>query len=110
MRRYKRREGRCGRDAFRAQPPPWRAAGKADAYVFGAKEQYASTRGVDIAPILVDALNAYKDRVEVLTDTVCTGIYEDGVVTALYKEERYIKLKPKAIIIAAGASEKTWPL
>ena len=73
---------------------------------FGAKEQYASTRGVDIAPILVDALNAYKDRVEVLTDTVCTGIYEDGVVTALYKEERYIKLKPKAVIIAAGASEK----
>ncbi len=73
---------------------------------FGSERQYASTRGIDIVGILMDKLKAYGDRVRILTDTTILGIYEDGIVTALHKEDDYFKIKPDAIVVATGASEK----
>ncbi|OQB22789.1 MAG: Hydrogen cyanide synthase subunit HcnB [Firmicutes bacterium ADurb.Bin182] len=74
---------------------------------FGSREQYASTRGIDIAKILEAELIKYSRQIEVLTDTAVLGLYEDGVVNALYKEEDYFKIKPKAIVAATGAYEKS---
>lgn len=73
---------------------------------FGSEKQYASTRGIDIASILLYELKKYGDRVKIMTDTTAVGIYEDGIVTALYKEEKYLKIRPQAIIAATGAYEK----
>lgn len=74
---------------------------------FGSEKQYASTRGIDICNILIEELNKYNDKVEIMTDTTVVGMYEDGVITAMYKEEKYIKIKPKAVIAATGAFEKS---
>ncbi|MBQ3551771.1 MAG: FAD-dependent oxidoreductase [Clostridia bacterium] len=71
---------------------------------FGSKEQHASTRGVDIAEILREEIARYD--IKLMLDTTALGIYEDGMVTALYKEEEYMKFKPGAIIVATGACER----
>lgn len=76
---------------------------------FGSEKQYASTRGIDITNILLDKLNTYKDNVEIMTDTAAVGMYEDGVITALHKEDKYFKINPKAVVTATGAFEKTLP-
>ena len=73
---------------------------------FGSEKQYASTRGIDITGILLNELSKYKENIEILTDTTVTGMFEDGVVTALHKEDNYFKIDPKAVIVATGAFEK----
>ncbi|MFA5524550.1 MAG: NAD(P)/FAD-dependent oxidoreductase [Tissierellales bacterium] len=72
---------------------------------FGSEKQYASTRGINIAKILLHDLKAFDDKVEILTSATVLGIYEDGVISIDYDNE-YIKVKPKAVLIATGASEK----
>lgn len=72
---------------------------------FGSQKQYASVRGVDISGILSDELKKYGDNVEILLDATVIGMYEDGVLTVEYGE-KYIKIKPKSVIVATGASEK----
>ena len=74
---------------------------------FGSEKQYASTRGIDIADILLEELEKYKDNVEILTDTTVVGMYEDGVISALHKEDKYFKINPKAVVVATGAFEKS---
>ncbi len=74
---------------------------------FGSEKQYASTRGIDITNILLNKLNDYKENVEILTETTVVGMFEDGVITVLHKEEDYYKIKPKAVIVATGAFEKS---
>lgn len=72
---------------------------------FGSEKQYASVRGIDIAPKLIDEI-AKLDKIELRTQATALGIYEDGVVTAEI-EGAYTHIKPKRIIVATGASEKT---
>ncbi|SCG83380.1 sarcosine oxidase, subunit alpha [Proteiniborus sp. DW1] len=72
---------------------------------FGSEKQYASTRGISIAKILLDNLMKFKNNVEIMTDATVLGIYEDGVITIDY-DSKYIKVNPKAILVATGASEK----
>lgn len=72
---------------------------------FGSQKQYASTRGVDIADILMKDLEKYKDNIEIMTDATVLSMYEDGVI-AIEQNEKYIKLKPQSMIVATGASEK----
>lgn len=74
---------------------------------FGSEKQYASTRGIDITDILLNELEKYKDQVEIMTDTTAVGMFEDGVITALHKENKYFKIKPKATLVATGAFEKS---
>lgn len=73
---------------------------------FGSEKQYASTRGIDITEILLDKLKGYKEKVEILTETTVVGMFEDGVISVLHKEDNYYKIKPKAVIVATGAFEK----
>lgn len=72
---------------------------------FGSEKQYAKTRGIDIAKILVDDVLKYPEMIEVMTDTTVVGLYKDKVISLLH-EEKYIKVQAKAIVIATGASEK----
>lgn len=72
---------------------------------FGSEKQYASIRGINIAKLLVNKLKDFKDRIEIFVNTTVIGLYEDGVVTALMND-KYIKIKPKCIVISTGASEK----
>lgn len=72
---------------------------------FGSEKQYAKTRGIDIAKILVKDVLNFKDLIDVMTNTTVVGLYEENVVTILH-EDKYTKIKAEAIIIATGASEK----
>jgi len=72
---------------------------------FGSEKQYAKTRGIDIAKILVNNVMDYPDSIEVMTNTTVVGLYDDMVLTLL-QNESYSKIKAKSIIIATGASEK----
>jgi len=72
---------------------------------FGSKKQYAKTRGIDIAKILIDDCLKYQDLIEIMTDTTVVGLYKDKVITTLH-DDTYKKIKAKTIIVATGASEK----
>lgn len=72
---------------------------------FGSQKQYASTRGIDIAGILMKDLDKYRDQVEIMLDATVIGMYEDGVI-AIEQNEKYIKIKPQSVVVATGASEK----
>ncbi|MBN2605462.1 MAG: FAD-dependent oxidoreductase [Bacilli bacterium] len=72
---------------------------------FGSEKQYAKTRGIDIAKILIDDVLSYPNLIEIMTNTAVVGLYNDKVITILH-EEKYSKIKARAIIIATGASEK----
>lgn len=74
---------------------------------FGSEKQYASRRGIDIGEVLLEELDKIKDRVEIMTDTTVVGMYEDGVISVLHKEDNYFKIMPKAVIVATGAFEKS---
>lgn len=71
---------------------------------FGSKEQYAKTRGFDIAKILIDQVHDH-ENLEVLQEATVLGLYKDKVATIAYQNE-YLKIKAKTIIVATGASEK----
>lgn len=73
---------------------------------FGSEKEHASTRGVDIAKILLDELKD-NPNVEFLYNTTAIGFYkEDKVITAEVDEKEYIKIKADRTIVAAGAGEK----
>lgn len=72
---------------------------------FGSKEQYAKTRGIDIAKVLIQDLESYPDQLEVLLNATVVGFYQDDVLT-IYQDHTYIKYKAHAVIVATGASEK----
>lgn len=72
---------------------------------FGSEKQYASIRGVKIATILEAKLKEMSDLVEIWTNATALGLYEDGVLT-VEKGKKFVKVKPKRIVVATGASEK----
>ncbi len=71
---------------------------------FGSKEQYAKTRGYDIAQKLLSDLSDFSN-LTMLKGATVVGLYSDNVVTALV-ENKYIRYHANAIIVATGASEK----
>jgi len=72
---------------------------------FGSEKQYASVRGIDIADILIEKLDKYKDKLEIMIDTTVLSVYEDGVISLMHGD-KYEKILPKSIVVATGASEK----
>jgi sarcosine oxidase subunit alpha len=72
---------------------------------FGSEKQYAKTRGIDIARILINDCMKYPDMIEFMTETTVVGLYPDKVLTVLQKD-KYSKIAFKALLVAAGASEK----
>ncbi len=77
---------------------------------FGSAHQFAGIRGIDIARNLIAELNQFP-HIEVLIQSTVTGYYEDGVITIIegYHDERWLKVKPKRLIVATGAAENMLP-
>lgn len=74
---------------------------------FGSKKQYASTRGIDIAQILIGQVKEMSN-ITVWTEACALGMYEDDVITVEHRSE-YKKIRPNSIIVATGANEKFLP-
>ncbi len=72
---------------------------------FGSEKQYAGTRGIDIGYMLIDKVKSH-EKIKVLLDSTAMGYYPDGVL-GINQLEKFIKIKPKKLIVATGASEKT---
>ncbi len=73
---------------------------------FGSTDQFAGKRGIEIAREFVEEIKKYSN-VEVSVQSTVTGYYEDGVITILegYNGKALIKVKPRRVIVATGASE-----
>ncbi len=71
---------------------------------FGSKDQYAKTRGFDIASILINQVKDHP-KLKILQEATVLGLYKDKVATISHENE-YKKIKAKTIIVATGASEK----
>ncbi len=72
---------------------------------FGSKAEYAGERGIEIAEKLI-ASSQESPGITTWKNATVLGIYPDGVVTISYNDE-FCTVKPKKMIVATGASEKT---
>ena len=72
---------------------------------FGSENQYAKTRGFDIAKILLSRVDTFADLIEIWVEATVVALYPDKVLTVV-QDGKYIKIQAKAIVVAAGASEK----
>lgn len=77
---------------------------------FGSRDEYAGTRGFRISDILLEEIDGLAGKVEVMTDTTAVGYYrEDGTVSLSKGEDEYFLVRPKRIVVAAGAQERIVP-
>ncbi|MEA3306602.1 MAG: FAD-dependent oxidoreductase [Elusimicrobiota bacterium] len=75
---------------------------------FGSVEDcFAGTRGIDIADNLEEQVRAYP-AIKIWLNSECIGVFSDKKVGVLYNG-KYFLIKPKALIVAAGAREKSLP-
>ncbi len=73
---------------------------------FGSREDcYAGVRGIDIAGILTGEMDKL-EPVRAITSTTAVGAFSDGMV-GLYGNGEYTLVRPKAVIVACGAREKS---
>ena len=77
---------------------------------FGSKDEYAGTRGFEIAKILRDEISGCGGKVTAMLNTTVTGYYPDeGVAAVMTGEEECLRVYPKKIIVASGAQERLIP-
>jgi len=75
---------------------------------FGSKDEYAGSRGFDIAKLLRDEISS--PHVTTMLNTTVTGYYpEEGIAALMTGEEQYTRVLPKKIIVANGAQERIIP-
>lgn len=72
---------------------------------FGSRQEYAGERGFEIARKLMNRVEA-NSKITIWKNATTLGYYPDGVMT-VKKDEQFHTLKPRKIIVATGASEKT---
>ncbi|UCF05776.1 MAG: FAD-dependent oxidoreductase [bacterium] len=73
---------------------------------FGSRADcYAGTRGIEIAGILAGELNGL-ESVTVMLDATAVGGFHDKKV-GLYRKGGYLLVRPRAVLVACGAREKT---
>lgn len=74
---------------------------------FGSSEAvFAGTRGIDIAKKLAEKVRKL-DSVTVWTNATSVAIYEEKTVGVFRNNSSYQLVKPKILLVAAGAREKT---
>jgi len=72
---------------------------------FGSVEDsHAGSRGFEIAKILEEELDQY-DSVDGWLNSTAVGVFSDAIV-GVVKDKSYIKIRPKALLVATGAREK----
>ena len=64
-----------------------------------------ATRGVDLAGALAQDLASVEDRITIMTDAACTGLFDDNLL-AVVTQNRLIKLRAEQVILATGAIEQ----
>ena len=74
---------------------------------FGSEKQYAAYRGFDISDILIKDINKLPN-VQLKLNATALAAYDDGIWAAEI-EGKYEKIKPRAVVVATGASEKPLP-
>jgi sarcosine oxidase, subunit alpha len=67
---------------------------------------HAGTRGTDIATRLESAVRDL-DPVAVWLGATVLGVFSDGVVGVLKGDGRYVQIMPEALLVAAGARERS---
>lgn len=67
---------------------------------------WAGVRGIDIAKILTDEI-AGCPTVRVMLNTAAVGCFSDHKVGIVRNSNEYFLVKPKALLVASGAREKT---
>ncbi len=67
---------------------------------------YAGSRGIDIATRLEKAVRELP-AVEIWLNSIALSVFSDGKVGVLRDNHRYILVKPRALLVAAGAREKS---
>jgi len=72
---------------------------------FGSEKQYATHRGFEISDILLAELDKM-ENVTIQPHATVLAAYDDGIWTAEI-EGQYQKIKPSAVVVATGASEKS---
>jgi sarcosine oxidase subunit alpha len=72
---------------------------------FGSKEVFAGERGFDIARILIEKAERMPG-ITIWSKATVLGHYPDGVLTVKHKD-RFCTVKPRKVIIATGAAEKS---
>ncbi len=74
---------------------------------FGSQQDvYAGKRGIDIAEILGNQVREISS-VKLWLNTTAVGIFSDGFVGVTKEQDQYILIKPKHLLIATGAREKS---
>jgi len=72
---------------------------------FGSVEDsYAGTRGFEIGNILENQLKDFS-CVKVWLETTAIGVFSDKII-GVVKKNKYIKIRPEKLLVAAGAREK----
>jgi len=71
---------------------------------FGSEQQYACVRGVDIAGVLANKLD--RDKTDIMLDAAVLGYYQEDGVLGIEQNDKFIKIEPKKVIVATGASER----
>lgn len=77
---------------------------------FGSTKQFAGIRGIEIAQNFYREIKKYSN-IDILIQSTVTGYYPDGVLTIVkgLNGNEMIKVKPKRVIVATGASENMIP-
>lgn len=70
---------------------------------FGSKQERAGIRGVDIAGELLEEFRILGGQM--MTEAMALGLFEDGSVGVLHRDQRFLRILPEKIIIATGAYE-----
>ncbi|MEF3244599.1 MAG: FAD-dependent oxidoreductase [Caldisericaceae bacterium] len=74
---------------------------------FGSQKEKAGTRGIEIANALVKELNSL--HVDYFTNTTLFAFYPKENVFLAFKDNELLKIFPKFVVFATGASEKMIP-
>ena len=77
---------------------------------FGSREEFAGTRGNEIASRLMAELESLADRVQILNGTTVTGYYrEEELFSAMREEREYFLIDARRAVVATGAQERIVP-
>ncbi|MBU1747700.1 MAG: FAD-dependent oxidoreductase, partial [Chloroflexi bacterium] len=69
---------------------------------FGSRSHHSGTRGIDIAPLLIQ--QAVDGGVDVWSNATAIGLYDD-LVLGVYQENTLRELEAQCVIVATGAAE-----
>ncbi|WP_070104629.1 FAD-dependent oxidoreductase [Thermotoga profunda] len=76
---------------------------------FGSSNEFAGTRGIEIAKLLTQQLMS-KDNIEFFLNTTAVGYYTDEkIITCMTGEQEFFVINPEKVVVATGALEKLIP-